>query len=120
MRIFTIPRNRIALFSRNDEGLLKDVENRGNVSLKISEDGEVEIDGSGGEEWIAEQVLMALSYGFKPKSAFKLFGDDYFIEIIDLGEACHHSEKLLKRCKARVIGTEGKAKKRVEELSEAL
>ena len=119
MRIYTIPQNRIALFSRNNEGLLRDVENRGNVKLEISKDGEIKISGVGGEEWIAEQVLIALSYGFKPRQAFKLFGDDYFIELINLDEACHHSEKLVKRCLSRVIGTDGKAKKRLEELSEA-
>ena len=120
MRIFTVPRNRLAFFSREQVGVLKEVEETGKVSLKLTSEGDIEISGSGGDEWIVEQVLIALSYGFKPKFAFKLFGDEYFIEVIDLDLACHHSEKLVTRCKSRIIGSEGKAKKKIEELSGAL
>lgn len=119
MRIFSLPCNRVALFARDGGALLEEVAERGNVELKLNGEGDVEISGNGGDEWIAEQVLLALSYGFKPRNAFKLFGDDAFIEVIDLGQACNHSDKLVAKCKSRVIGSQGKAKKRVEELSGA-
>ncbi len=114
MRVFPVSNK--ALF---DAKLLGEIEKRGEVKLKIT-GNELHIsspDENGGKEWIAEQVVKAVVYGFEQKHAFKLFSDDYFIEAIDLSLAFRRREKNIERAKARIIGEGGKVRKKLEELS---
>lgn len=119
MRLFKLSRSAKKLLNSK---LLKEIEETGEVKLKITGDDELCIeapDDKGGNEWIAEQVVKALIYGFEPKHAFKLFNDEYFIETINLEDAFHRKEKNILRAKARIIGEGGKARKKLEELSGA-
>lgn len=119
MRVLAVPRNRLNAFQKNGCALLKEVGARGGVECRVDEEGNIEIEGEGGSEWIAEQVLRALALGFEPKHAFRLFGDDYFLEVLDLELLLSKSEKRLTRMKARIIGSQGRVKKNIEELSGA-
>ncbi|MFH1246935.1 MAG: KH domain-containing protein [Candidatus Micrarchaeota archaeon] len=118
MRIYKISKSSYKLFNAQ---LLKEIEERGEVKLKINQDDEIEItavdEDKGGNEWIVEQVIKAIVYGFEPKHAFKLFDDQYFIETIDLDAAFRKKEKDILRTKSRIIGEGGKARKKLEELS---
>ncbi|MFH0712963.1 MAG: KH domain-containing protein [Candidatus Micrarchaeota archaeon] len=118
MRVFKLSKTAKKVF---DAKLLREIEERGAVALVVKED-EVEItandEENGGAEWIAEQVIKALVYGFEPKHAFKLFNDEYFLETIDLENAFHRKEKDVKRAKSRIIGEGGKARKNLEQLSD--
>ncbi len=118
MRILSLPQRTITALSRNDNKLLKDIAQRGQVELSI-DDREVSIEGEGGSEWITEQVLAALGHGFLTKQAFKLFSDQYFMDVINLHDAFRGNEKKMIRYKARVIGQGGVAKKKLQELSGA-
>ncbi len=117
MRLLKLSKTSKRIF---DKKLLAEIEQRGEVKLEINGDNELEITASeekGGNEWIAEQAIKALVYGFEPKQAFKLFSDEYFIETIDLQNAFRRKEKDIKRAKSRIIGESGKARKKLEELS---
>lgn len=118
---------RILKFSRASAKLLtkqiiKEIEERGEVSVKVNKNNEVEItaeDEKGGNEWIAEQVIRAIFYGFESKHAYKLFSDEYFIDTIDLQSAFRRKETNIQRAKSRIIGEGGKARKKLEALSGA-
>ncbi|MBI5229198.1 RNA-processing protein [Candidatus Micrarchaeota archaeon] len=121
MRIVVFPRVRIPVLTKNANAVLKEIEKKAAVRLSLEEDS-VRIEAlseekNGSLEWIAEQVLKAISYGFKPQHAFKLFREDYFLEEMDLALMLHGSKKAIERYKGRIIGSEGKAKKIIEELS---
>lgn len=118
MREFPLSPKQIAVFTKNNRSLLRQVEKRGGVTIQLK-DGYAEIEGEGGAEWIAEQVVKALSAGFAPNVAFKLFNDDYYLETLSLQDAFRRHDELVDRYKARIIGTEGKAKKTIETLSGA-
>lgn len=118
MRIISLPQRTITALARDNEKLLKEVAQRGQVSLSINE-REVSIEGDGGQEWVVEQVLKALGCGFLAKQAFRLFSDQFFMEEISLQDAFRGNEKKIIRYKARVIGQGGIAKKKLEELSGA-
>ncbi len=118
MRLVTLPKKAINALKKNGSALLKQIEQQGTISLKI-EDDNVVMEGDGGTEWIAEQVLKALGYGFFPKQAFKLFTDTWFLEVINLEQAFHGNEKKMIRYKARIIGQGGAAKKKLQDLSGA-
>jgi len=116
MRTVSVSKNCIGVLLKNNRAVLKEVERRGRVKLAVAEDV-VTIQGEPGEEWVAEKVLDALCYGFDAKKAFRLFSEDHFLEVIDLCAALRG--KAVERYKARIIGTRGKAKKTIEELSGA-
>lgn len=118
MRLLSLPKKTQNLLKKDEGKLLKDVQELGGVEVELK-DGDAVIRGEGGSEWIVEQVLKALAYGFLPRQAFKLFSDDYFLEAIDLDNAFHGNEKKMRRYKARVIGQGGEAKRKLQELSGA-
>ncbi len=118
MRELALSPKQIALFTKNNRALLRQVEKRGGVSVELK-DGYAEIEGEGGADWIAEQVLKALAAGFPQLAAYKLFEDDYYLEALSLQDAFRRNEKLVERYKARVIGAEGKAKRTIEHFSGA-
>ena len=118
MRVFKISRTSKKLLTKE---VLAQIEERGEVKVIVRFD-EIEINAkdedNGGAEWIAEQVVKAIVYGFEPKHAYKLFNDEYFFETIDLSGAFRRKEKGITRGKSRIIGEGGKARKKLEELSE--
>ncbi len=118
MTSVAIPEKRLRAVMENDFAVLRELERELGISAKL-ENGNVELEGDGGKCWIAEQALNAVSLGFEPKKAYKLFNDEYYLEVIDLNVLFGKNEKLIERYKARVIGSEGRAKKVLEDLSEA-
>ncbi len=115
----SISENRVKAVSEKEFAVLKELERELGISAKMIEPGIVELEGDGGKCWIAEQILNAISLGFDPNKAFKLLGDDYFLETIDLDLLFGKNERLVERYKARVIGAEGRARRVLEELTDA-
>jgi ribosomal RNA assembly protein len=68
--------------------------------------------------YVAEKALKALSIGFSIDDVLLLKDDVYDLEIIDLGEVTKNREDLM-RIKARVIGTGGRFKKALEDMTGA-
>jgi len=119
-----IPKKRIAEFKRKNGALQREIEKRCGVKIKLVEsEDELEINAvdetQAGNEWIAEQVCRAIALGFDSHRAFKLCGDDYFLEEIDLAQSVRGSPKALHRYKARIIGENGKVKHNIEEFTGA-
>jgi ribosomal RNA assembly protein len=116
VRIIPVTKSCLGVLLKDGMKVLKMVERQGGV--KIARGGDtVTVEGEPASEWAAQNVLEALSLGFPPKRALKLFGDDFFLETIDMRAALRGKD--VARCKARIIGTHGKAKRTLEELSGA-
>jgi ribosomal RNA assembly protein len=106
------------------EGIVKnEIEKRCGVTLEIDGwTGDVQISyGAGslteGEPFKAQEVITAIARGFSPQRAFNLFEEDKFLSTIDLRQFSGKSENSLARIKARLIGSDGKARKLIEQLS---
>ena len=96
-------------------GVKLDVDSEGSVTITLTEkarDPSVLLR--------AKDVATAIGRGFPPEIAFKLIRneDDIFV-IVDLRLIFGRSESDIKRIKGRIIGSEGKTRKLIEELSEA-
>ncbi|MFA4946398.1 MAG: KH domain-containing protein [Candidatus Micrarchaeia archaeon] len=89
------------------------------VDVEVSSDGSVSFAGEPDKAWAAEQVCRAIGYGFQPRQALKLLGDDYYLDVIHLKDVYSRKAKKVKRYKARVIGSGGKVKNNLQELSGA-
>jgi ribosomal RNA assembly protein len=123
MRLVTLPGKRFANFAGKQNKALKDLQDRVGVKISVTtesnRDDSIRIDGEPEGEWLAEQVLKAVDLGFAPKDAFKLLKDDNYLEQVDIEQSMRGNSRGVERQKARIIGTEGKAKRTIEELSEA-
>ncbi|HYA11010.1 MAG TPA: KH domain-containing protein [Thermoplasmata archaeon] len=66
----------------------------------------------------ARDIVLAIGRGFSPARAMRLLKDDTFLGIVDIKLATGHREKAaLRRIRSRVIGSAGRARTRIEELS---
>lgn len=119
MKLIPVTPRRATMFSRDGNRLLKEIDANAGSQSEVK-DGFIQVEGEGGSEYFAEQVINAICFGFEPKIAFKLFKDDFFLEIIDLSQVISRNKKKLAQQRARLIGTQGQAKATLEELSGAL
>jgi len=121
MKLLVLDDRKLARLTKDKAAVLKELEEKAGVEIFVRrERGEsvVEVSGEPAGEWSAEQVLQAISLGFAPKTAFKLLAENNFLEVIDLAMILPN-EKAIARHKARIIGTDGKSKKKMEEFSGA-
>jgi len=85
------------------------------------EDGGVTISGPDtdpGSVMKARDIVLAIGRGFSPPRALRLLRDDTFLGVVDIKLTTGHREKAaLRRIRSRVIGSAGRARTRIEDLS---
>jgi ribosomal RNA assembly protein len=120
-----VPLERVGALVGKDGAVKSEIERRCGVTL--------DIDGKTGETRINYQpealleanpfkafdIVSAIARGFSPQRAFSLLQEERILTLIDLREYAGKSENALVRIKSRIIGTEGKARKIIEELTES-
>jgi ribosomal RNA assembly protein len=92
------------------------LKNKVKAKLRLEKD-ELIIDSSLGEEYILQQIIKAVDFGFNAEDALLLLNTDYALEFVNIKE--NTRRKNLQDVRARVIGTEGKAKRAIETLTGA-
>jgi len=66
----------------------------------------------------ARDIVLAIGRGFSPERAMRLLAEDTFFGVLDIKLATgHHEKAALRRIRSRVIGTHGRARTRLEQLS---
>jgi len=90
------------------------IENRVKVKISFGKDS-VSIKGSELNEYLVEKVVQAIDFGFHVDDALLLMNDEFVLEFIEVKE--HTRRKNLKEVRARLIGTGGKARKTIENLT---
>lgn len=114
-----IPKDRIAVLIGKKGEVKKELEEATKSKLKIdSNEGDVFISG---EDSIglfnAQEVIKAIGRGFNPDIAQMLLKADYVLEIVDIRDFVSDSKKARIRFKGRVIGSEGKSRRIIEEMT---
>jgi ribosomal RNA assembly protein len=115
-----IPKDRVAvLIGRNGE-TKKEIEELALMTLEIdSHEGDVVIKGSDPIKlYSAREIVKAIARGFNPEIARNLIKQDYVYEQISIKDFAKNPQHL-KRLKGRVIGTDGKSRKAIEDLTDA-
>ena len=86
-----------------------------------ADDGEVRIAGPDSDPMRvlkARDIVVAIGRGFSPERALRLLKDNTFLVVLDIKFTTGKREKdALRRIRARAIGTHGRARSRIEELS---
>ena len=114
-----IPKDRIAVLIGKKGEIKKMLEEQTHTKITVSsEDGDVMIKG---EDTImvynTQEIIKAVGRGFNPMSAIKLLKQDYTFEMINLKDYVK-GKNHMQRLKGRVIGSEGKARRTIEELTD--
>jgi len=66
----------------------------------------------------ARDIVLAIGRGFSPERAMRLLKENTFFGVLDIKLTTGHRDKAgLRRIRSRVIGTRGRARARIEELS---
>jgi ribosomal RNA assembly protein len=105
-----IPRERLAIIIGHSGTVKKELEKRTCTKLTITDD--VEIEGEAVDVLLASSIVKAIARGFSPENAFLLMNEEYELNIITMEG---HSDKLVKRLMGRVIGREGRTRKKIED-----
>lgn len=118
-----IPLERVGALVGREGAVKSEIERQSGVVLQI-DGGSGDVQMSYGEEALkdgdpfkAEQVVTAIGRGFSPQRAFRLFEADKILSTIDLRKYAGKSDNSLARIKARLIGSDGKARRLIEQLS---
>ena len=115
-----IPQDRVAVLIGKEGSVKKDLEEATKTKIKIdSQEGDVFISGDDALGlYSAREVIKAIGRGFNPDVALLLLKPDYCFEVIDIKDYAGKSKDTIIRLKGRVIGSEGKSRKLIEELTE--
>jgi ribosomal RNA assembly protein len=90
------------------------IENKVKVKIGFGKAG-ISVKGSELNEYLVEQVIRAIDFGFNVDDALLLISEDFVLEFVEVKEHTHR--KNLRDVRARLIGTGGKARKTIENLT---
>ena len=115
-----IPKDRIAVLIGKDGQTKIDIEKATKTSLDIdSREGDILIHGKDGLGiFTAKEVVTAIARGFNPEISMLLCKVDYSFEVISLTDTVGKSKETQVRIKGRIIGTDGKTRNHIEELTQ--
>ncbi|MCL2359562.1 MAG: KH domain-containing protein [Nitrososphaerota archaeon] len=109
------PEGKTKQYIENKLGTKLDVDTEGSITITLTEkasDPSILLK--------AKDVVTAIGRGFAPEIAFRLIrNEDDIYDMVDLRLIFGRSDSDIKRIKGRIIGTDGKTRKLIEELSEA-
>ena len=117
-----IPEDRIGVLIGPGGRTKREIRSRTETEIDVdAEDGEVRIASPDAEPMRAlkaRDIVVAIGRGFSPERAMRLLNDAAFLEVLDIKFTTGKREKdALRRIRARAIGTHGRARSRIEELS---
>ena len=117
-QLLRIPKERVAVLIGKNGETRKMIEQETKTKLDITAEGEVKIEGESYDAWIARQIVKAIGRGFSPEKAMLLLNEEYAYEIVEILDFAKN-ENQMKRLKGRVIGTEGKTRDMIEEITDS-
>lgn len=91
------------------------IERKTKIKISFGKSNHIIIKGGELNEYLVEQILMAVDFGFDVEDALLLKNQDFVLEFIDI--KAHTYRKNLKEIRARLIGTKGRALKTIQKLT---
>jgi ribosomal RNA assembly protein len=123
MKALRIPKDRVGVLIGKEGQTKEFIERRAKVKIIVDTEGEVTVDESRLEDPLMQikvvDIIRALGRGFSPHHAFRLFDDDEYLLIIDIDDYVGKKSEHLQRVRARVIGSGGKTRRIIEDLTGA-
>lgn len=122
--VVNIPKERIGVLIGEGGSVKSEIEKSLGVKLAVdSREGTVVISlakpvtegGDPASLFKARDIVTAIGRGFSPEKALKLETDGYALSVIDLTDHVGNNINHLTRVKARIIGSQGKTRRIIEE-----
>jgi ribosomal RNA assembly protein len=121
MHYARIPADRVGVLIGPEGATKRRLEEATGTGVVVdSGNGEVSIDDSRAVDPVmalkARDIVRAIARGFSEERAFRLLGDDAYLEVLDIKDFAH-SKNRLAQIRARLIGARGKTRRLLEELT---
>jgi len=121
MKAVRIPKERVGVLIGTNGETKEFIERRLGVRLQIDSEGDVIVHEESADDPLAGlkaiDVVKAIGRGFSPQHAYRLIDDMEYLEIIDMKEYVGNKPDHLARQRARIIGSEGKTRRIIEEMT---
>ena len=113
-----IPKERVAILIGKKGETKKGLEKQTKTRIQIdSKEGDINIEGDDALGlYSVREVIKAVGRGFNPEIAKQLLKQDYTCEYINIHEFVKSRDQY-RRLRSRIIGSEGKARKTIEKLT---
>ncbi|MBS3150508.1 RNA-processing protein [Candidatus Woesearchaeota archaeon] len=117
MEELKIPKERISMLLGTRGAIKRKIERLTQTRITVnSEMGDVMIDGDSVNCFNCLSIVKAIARGFNPEIALKLLDENFNLEVLSI-DSFARSKKDLIRIRARIIGTRGRARENIEEIS---
>jgi ribosomal RNA assembly protein len=117
-----VPEERVGVLIGTGGRTRRDIASRTGAEVRIdAKEGEIELAGPDTDPMAvlkARDIVVAIGRGFSPERAMRLLKENTFLGILDIKFTTgKHQKAALRRIRSRVIGSRGRARSRIEELS---
>lgn len=117
-----IPLERVGVLVGKDGEVKRRIEDETGTSISIdSNSGDVTVDDTHAQDPVLSlkcvDMVKAIGRGFSPEKAYRLLNDDVYFTLLDMRDFVGKNQKHVRRVRARVIGTKGKTRRLIEELT---
>ena len=122
MRSIRIPLDRVGAIIGNKGTTKRMLQKKSGIKITVdNEEGIVMFDDEKATDPLMAlkliDVVKAIGRGVNPDKAVRLFEDDEFLEVVDIKEFAGGKSNQLARIRGRVIGTNGKTREIIEDLT---
>ena len=123
MQYLRLPKDRVGVLIGKKGEVKSELEKRTGALIDVeSTTGEVSIDTEHVEDPVMAlkvvDIIKAVGRGFSPKRAFRLLDENVYLRGFDIRDYTGKNPKHVRRIRARLIGSKGKTRNLIEELSE--
>lgn len=109
---------KIAITNRNRiKKSILGIKKKVDINISLKTDSAV-LNGEEINEVLVEKIIIAIDFGFELEDALLLTKDNWNIEYINIKD--HTRRRNLEEVRSRIIGTEGKAKRTIETLTDSV
>ncbi len=117
-----VPEERLGVVIGPGGRTKREIATRTGTEIEVDrDDGEIRVTGADSDPLgalKARDIVLAIGRGFSPERALRLLKENTYLGVLDIKFTTGHREKAaLRRIRARAIGTHGRARSRIEELS---
>ncbi len=113
MVLVNIPEQRKAVLIGKEGGTKRKIESLSGTKIFVGD--EIQIEGDAENLIKTSEIIKAIGRGFPPETALKLGDERFCLDVINI----KGSPNTIKRLLSRVIGTDGKAKQNIQNLTGA-
>lgn len=122
MMYVKIPLERVGVLVGKSGEVKKKLEDECKIKMDIdSKSGDVTVDDSESKDPIltlkCADMVKAIGRGFSPDKAYRLLNDEVYFTLLDMRDFVGKNQKHIRRVRARIIGTRGKTRRLIEELT---